>query len=289
MTTSVVIPNWRGRALLEKNLPAITNCDFDEIIVVDDASQDGSSEFLAENYPQVEVIKHDKNRGFARSVNDGVRAAKGDIIILLNTDVAPRKGLKTEILKQFKNPDIFAISFNEEKGWGFVKGVFYKGLIEHRPGGRPHGLVESFWASGGSAAYDRRKWLELGGMRTLYHPFYWEDLDLGFRAWKQGWIILWDYNARVLHEGGSTIKKNFPKKSIERVVKRNQIFFFWSNIEDWRLWSLHLLWLPVRMLKYGYFIPVLLALTKLPQVILCRIRSKAGKVSDEQILNKFKD
>lgn len=289
MKTSVVIPNWKGRELLEKNLPSILECDFEETIVVDDASPDDSNEFLKENYPQVKIVKHLKNKGFIQSVNDGFKAARGGIVVLLNTDVTPRKGLREEVVKQFKDPNIFAVSFNEEAEWGYVKGVFYKGLIEHRSGSKPRGVIESFWASGGSAAYDRKKWLELGGMRTLYHPFYWEDLDLGYRAWKRGWRILWDYDARALHEHGSTIKKNFAKEKINWTVKRNQILFFWTNINSFPMWFSHLLWLPIRIISYGYFIPVLWAILKVPEVFAERSKHTGDVLSDEEILNKFKN
>lgn len=289
MKTSIVIPNWNGRGLLEKNLPAVLEMGSDEVIVVEDGSTDGSLEFVEEKYPEVRVIEHKVNQGFIKSVNDGFEKAIGDIVLLLNTDVTPQLGLKEVVVQHFKkDKELFAVSFNEESEWGSVKGVFYKGLVEHRPGTKPRHPVESFWASGGSAAYDRRKWLELGGMRAIYSPFYWEDLDIGYRAWKAGWRILWDYNARALHQHGATIKKKFSASKIDRTVKRNQILFFWTNITSVRMWLAHLLWLPIRMLFYGYFVPVILATLRMPQVIVLRTRCVAAKLEDEEILAKFK-
>src|SRR4030043_315219 len=98
MKTSVVIPNWKGRSLLEKNLPAVLATKPDEVIVVDDASPDDSNTFLEKNYPQVKLIKHQKNLGFAAGCNSGVKAAKSEIVVLLNLDVVPEKDALEKIL-----------------------------------------------------------------------------------------------------------------------------------------------------------------------------------------------
>jgi len=95
MRISVLIPNYNGRHLLEKNLPVILKaCERWkkgewEVIIVDDASTDDSVDFLKKNYPQVKIVRHAKNQRFAAACNSGVRAAKGDIVVLLNNDVAP--------------------------------------------------------------------------------------------------------------------------------------------------------------------------------------------------------
>ena len=92
---TVVIPNWNGRDLLEKYIPSIVEAlagnDANEILVVDNASQDGSVEFLREHFPQVTVVALEGNRGFGGGSNAGFRAARNDVVVLLNSDmrVAP--------------------------------------------------------------------------------------------------------------------------------------------------------------------------------------------------------
>jgi O-antigen biosynthesis protein len=88
---SVVIPNWNGRDLLEKYLPSVVAAmagnPRNEIIVVDNASEDGSAEFVAKHFPEVRVIRNAKNLGFGGGSNLGFREARNDIVVLLNSDM----------------------------------------------------------------------------------------------------------------------------------------------------------------------------------------------------------
>src|SRR5580658_864762 len=86
---SIVIPNWNGRGLLEKYLPSVVASieghPGSEIILVDNGSQDGSAAFVRERFPQVRVLALDRNLGFGRGSNAGFRAARHDIVVLLNS------------------------------------------------------------------------------------------------------------------------------------------------------------------------------------------------------------
>lgn len=288
MKTTIVIPNWQGRELLKKNLSAVLDLGADEVIVTDDGSSDGSVEFIRKKFSEIRVIEHPRRLGFSKNVNSGVASALGDIIILLNTDVLPKRGLLKSVLPHFKDPSVFAVSFNEDK-WGPAQGIFHHGFIEHRPGKKVKIPAKSFWASGGSAAFDREKWDILGGLDPIYDPFYWEDLDLSYRAQKRGWRVIWEPNARVFHEHEGTISKIFSKKTREWIVERNQILFFWINVSDPIFWLKHILWLSTRLIKPGYWIPFVWAILKLPQVLVRLVHSVPGKVKDEEILAQFKD
>jgi len=94
LTVSIIIPNYDGAELLRRNLPKVIagagkRCQ--EIIVVDDGSTDDSIKIMQSAYwrTKLKIIKNKKNLGFASTVNRGVRAAKGEIVVLLNTDVYP--------------------------------------------------------------------------------------------------------------------------------------------------------------------------------------------------------
>src|SRR3990167_6085201 len=107
MKISVIIPNFNGRKLLEKNLPQVLKELIDaEVIIVDDASTDGSADFLSKNYPQIKVISRKQNMGFASSVNLGVKSAQGELLLLLNSDVYPRKNLLGPLLPYFNDPSV---------------------------------------------------------------------------------------------------------------------------------------------------------------------------------------
>src|SRR3989344_8187677 len=89
---SIIIPNWNGKSLLEKNLPGVIATAKDaEIIVVDDGSTDGSVGYLKAKFPNVTVVEKKRHEGFASTVNAGIAAAITDIVVLLNTDVEPEE------------------------------------------------------------------------------------------------------------------------------------------------------------------------------------------------------
>lgn len=292
MKTSVVIPNWNGRELLEKNLPKVLAIGANEVIVVENGSTDGSLEYIkvlsAKSEGQkLKIIENNENLGFARGINQGVEEATGEVVVLLNTDVAPEKDLLKYVLPHFEDTHVFAVSFNEEK-WSWARGYFRHGLIEHGSGEKTAKTHVSFWASGGSAAFDRKKWLELGGFNLIYEPFYWEDTDISYRAQKRGWEVLWEPNAKVEHMHEATVGKHAMASRKDIISQRNQILFFWCNITSLSLWLEHFLWMPVRLLRLMYWIPFLGALIKFPQAVASCARNGGSKLSDEEILAKFK-
>ncbi|SVC60584.1 uncharacterized protein METZ01_LOCUS313438, partial [marine metagenome] len=89
MKISVVVPNWNGMKFIGMCLDSLARSDFDdyEVIVVDNGSVDGSCEMIEENYPQVRLIKNQENMGFAVACNQGINAARGTYISLLNNDI----------------------------------------------------------------------------------------------------------------------------------------------------------------------------------------------------------
>jgi len=111
---SIVIPNWNGRDLLEKYVPSILEATkhnpANEIIVVDNASEDGSAAFLKEHFPTVRVLEMDRNYGFGGGSNRGFAAAKNDIVVLLNSDMRVAPDFLASLLEGFHDENVFAVS-----------------------------------------------------------------------------------------------------------------------------------------------------------------------------------
>ncbi len=289
MSTSVVIPNWRGRDLLAKNLPLVLKCGFDEVIIVDDASPDDSIAFLEREFPQVKVIKSKKNRGFSRSINTGVGQASGEIVFLLNLDVTPQGSIVKPILKHFQRDEsVFGVSLHEE-GYGWSRPQVADGLLAHLPGGETKGSHNTFWISGGSGAFRKILWDKLGGMDTMFSPFYWEDVELSYRALRRGLKLIWEPEARVVHEHETTINTQyFSSKKLSWIKDRNQLLFTWKHLTLWELLSLHLPGLLKRLLKPGYWVVLTLALLRLPWVLKGRIIEKReARLSNAEIFKQF--
>jgi len=294
LTVSVVMPNLNGEKLLEKNLPFLLKAkgnpgnNIIEIIVVDDGSWDQSVKLLSSKFPEVKLIKHKINRGFSAAVNTGARAAKGDLILLINTDVIPEVNFLAPIFKDFENKKVFAISLHE-KGFSWAKGSFSGGYIQLAMGEEGTEVHPSFYVSGGSGVFRRDYWMALGGMdEKLLSPFYWEDIDLCYRAAKHGYINLWEPEGIVVHNHESTISK-FPKSYVQRVRERNQLLVIWKNIHSPVLIRKHFIGVLKRVVTHpGYLRVVFMALGKLGTALAERKKEvKLSKVSDEVIFSRF--
>lgn len=295
LEVSVIIPNYNGYDLLVKNLPHVLAAyrnkknGIKEIILVDDASKDDSVSLVKKIFPQIKIIKHRVNRGFSASVNMGVRCAGAGLITLLNTDVYPERDFLIHALHHFRKENVFGVSFHEEN-FGWARGVFKDGFIVHEPGMGDKTTKETFWVNGGSGIFRRKYWMELGGMdEKLFSPFYWEDVDLSYRAAKRGWINLWEPKAHVVHEHESTIRK-IAKNYRARIQQRNQLLFIWKNLTSQILFRKHVIGLFQRLSRHpGYILIVLAALPKLKIVVKERKKEmKEAKVADETIFAKFR-
>ncbi|MGH9648754.1 MAG: glycosyltransferase family 2 protein, partial [Bryobacteraceae bacterium] len=216
---SVVIPNWNGRDLLEKYLPsviaALSHSPQNEIIVVDNGSEDGSAPFVREHFPQVRVLALERNLGFGGGSNAGFRAASNDIVVLLNSDMRVERNFLEPLLSGFEDAKTFAVScqifFSDpekpREETGLTEGWWSQGglRVRHRVELEIHQLYPCFYGGGGSCAFDRKKFLELGGFDELLNPFYLEDTDLGYLAWKRAWKVLYQPASVVYHEHRGTI------------------------------------------------------------------------------------
>ena len=285
---SIIIPNFNGKDILGKNLPVVLKaCEKfglhqTEIIVVDDASSDESVSFVEKNFPQIKLVIHQVNQFFAATCNTGVSLAKGQIVVLLNSDVVPEVDFLPPLVNHFNNEETFSVGCREvdcRNGKEILSGkgimMFKRGLVVHRRAPEQDAGITS-WTSAGSAAYSREKWEKLGGLDTLFRPAYEEDRDLSYRASKHGWVNLYEPKSVVHHHHETTNQKVFGNRKIEIYSFKNQFLFVWKNITDSKYLLSHLVWLPYHLtltnfrtdgrLLQGF----ILALKQLPEVLKSR-------------------
>lgn len=309
MDVSIVIPNYNGEDLLNKNLPFVFAAasyyetkegDDVEIIVVDDNSKDNSIDVVKKISSEIRVIKNKKNEGFATTVNKGVSNAKGDIVVLLNTDVKPQKDFLTPLARPFVKENVFAVGCMDKsieqdstilRGRGL--GWWEKGFLVHR-----RGEVEknnTLWVNGGSGGFRKSIWEKLGGLNTLYKPFYWEDIDISYRALKSGYDVLFEPKSVVVHEHErGAIKKRYSPFMIRCVAYKNQFIFVWENATDLDLQFLHVLWLPYHFIKafirldIAFFIGFFWALGSFFKILQTSLKAQEFFVkTDREVVREF--
>lgn len=302
MNVSIVVPNYNGEEILKKNLPKVLDVVEDaEVIVVDDASTDGSLKILDGFKSKIKVIKNEKNLGFSSSINRGVKEAEEEMVVLLNTDVVPEKDFLKPLLEHFKDEKVFAVgcmdkSIEDEKtvlrGRGI--GEWKRGLFIHSRGEVDR--TNTLWVNGGSGAFRKSIWEKLGGFNELYSPFYWEDIDLSYRALKSGYKIVFEPKSVVTHEHEKgAIKSVYSDFQIRTIAYRNQFIFVWKNITDFSMKVNHLFWLPYYI--FSAFLRVDIAFIKgildafilFPKIIKYKdIEQKFSVLKDNQVLTPFK-
>jgi GT2 family glycosyltransferase len=210
---SVVIPNWNGRRWLPGCLAALAAQErvADRVIVVDNGSTDGSVEYLASAHPEVLVVELGFNTGFAHAANVGLRAARSELVALINTDVelapdwvgrlerrlAADAGAASVACKMLSldRPSVVYDAGDVLRRDGACE---QRGRFE-RDDGSWDAAGEVFGACAGAALYRREAVLSAGGFDERYFA-YLEDVDLALRLRLAGWRCLYE-PAVALHAG----------------------------------------------------------------------------------------
>lgn len=308
---SVIIPNWNGKYLLEDCLVSLVkqNIEEFEIILVDNASTDGSLEYVAEKFPGVKVIKLEKNFGFARAINEGVKVSKVEYVVFLNNDTKVEKDwLKNLINCVNKHPEV--ISVNSK-----LLNYYYRKIIDgvgiqinevgqarsigwqEKDSGQYNKEEYIFGATGGASLFRRKDFIKVGGFDESYF-MYSEEVDFAFRAQFKGYKSIFCPKAIVYHKHKASAKKR--PQHIEYWQFRNMLQtiikdFPTSLLLKKRRWlKIILVFLNTifYQLKSGYFWPPVLTklwiLYSLPSLLEKRKKIQGEKkVSDEYIESFF--
>ncbi len=232
MTVAIVILNWNGKNWLKKFLPSVIEHSSEaDIVVIDNASTDHSIEFLKSNFPQIKIVKNQKNSGFAAGYNQGLKSIQADIYCLLNSDIEVTENWIAPITKLFsENNGIAAIQpkildYNQKDkfefagaggglidnlGYPYCRGRVFENIESDN--GQYNDETEIFWASGCSLFIRSQDFWNMNGFDERFFAHQ-EEIDLCWRLKNEGRKIYYCGKSTVYHVGGGTLKKENPEKT----------------------------------------------------------------------------
>jgi len=307
-SVSIIIPNWNGADLLRAYLPSVLAAGKKyrgqtEVIVVDDASTDASVSLLENEFSDVRRVVHPQNQGFGKACWSGAGAAGHPVLIFLNSDVSVDPEFIEPLVLGLTDPAVFAASPLILDDSGALSNVtisipyFRRGKIRYKSFSpqlllsRPAALPKPWYTLfplGAAFAVDRGRFLKLNGFDDLFAPFYYEDTDLGFRAWRRGWQCVVIPESRVIHFHTGTIARSFKRFSVNAVRKRNRLFFLWKNLTSDKLLRRHLLFQLLRVcyrplcLDFMVLAATILAIPGFTRAMHRRREEKKAAVNSEE-------
>lgn len=292
----IYILNYNGKELLEKCLPSVMaaaakSAYIPSVTIVDNCSIDGSKQFVLNEFKDVRFKEMKENRVLC-SFNDAAEGSNADVVIFLNNDLVVDENFidpLVDIFSQKENVFLAAARVYNFDGtdleegktrpfikWGIVKGISkYKGYEKDLEGISPTFLA-------GFGAFDRKKFLELGGYDPLYLPGIMEDTDICFRAWKRGYYCYYQPKSHIYHMGKVSFTKRFGNKKLLAISHRNTYFFIWKNITDVRILIINMIFMLPRIayalvtFKWEIIRGFFSFLANIPDVVKSRIRETAN-------------
>lgn len=260
-SVAIVILNWNGKNFLERFLPSVLADDFPgaDVIIADNGSTDDSVDFLQQHYPQLRIIRNNRNEGFAKGYNIALKQVVSDYYVLLNNDVEVTKGWIKPVIDLMENdPGIAAcqpklLSYNNKRvfeyagasgGWlDFLAYPFMRGRIFEdceEDNGQYDDAVPCFWASGAALFVRASVYHQLGGLDEYFFAHQ-EEIDLCWRIQLAGHKVYVQPSSVVYHVGGGSLPKGNSRKVFLNF--RNNIIMLAKNST-----SLDALWkVPVRI------------------------------------------
>ncbi len=244
---SVIIVNFNGKHFLKDCLNSLENSDFPkdklEVILVDNASNDGSFEYTKENYPWVKILKLDKNYGFCKPNNEGAKIAKGKYVVFLNNDTAVDKSWLSELIKgALCNKEVVSCAskilyydrrdtINAAGGKITITGSgFYKGY--GAKDGKNYNIQKyTGFGCGAGVLVDKEFFLNVNGFDEDYFASC-EEHDLGWKSWLYGHKVLYVPTAVMYHKESGTFgsKSSFSPVKVY-LITRNRLYNLFKNLE----------------------------------------------------------
>lgn len=245
---TVVVVSWNALPVVRKCLPSVARTRWSnlELVFADNASTDGSADWVQSHYPQFRVIRHPENWLFSRGNNEAVRQTEGDYVVLLNNDVeVPPDWLEPMVelaesderiaaiqpkILQYEARDMFeyaggAGGFLDKLGYPFARGRIFESLEADR--GQYDSSIDLDWASG-AALLLRRSALDRSGLLDEQFDMHMEEIDLCWRLRRLGYRITLAARSRVYHIGGASLSVRDPRKLYFNV--RNSLLMLYKNL-----------------------------------------------------------
>ncbi|GFP32661.1 rhamnosyltransferase [Candidatus Hakubella thermalkaliphila] len=253
---AILISNYNGKHFLEYCLPSVldqSGADFD-VFLIDNASSDGSADFVRENFPQINIIQNKENLGFAEGNNVGIRKVidRYPYIAFLNNDTKVNKDWLKELLKSIDRSSEIGISTSvilDSQGQ-MIQGAggYFASVVTGTNAGAFHNqeyrdfdLTKDFpvfWASGCSFLVKSQILREIGLFDENYFSYY-EDIDLSWRTLMHGYRITCSVGSCVCHYGSGTWKGRPPSFYL---AERNRLLTYFKNLSCFNLlWILPIL------------------------------------------------
>ncbi len=255
-TLALLLLSWNTADLLAACLHSIPDgaagLDY-HIIVVDNASTDGSADMVARDFPDVQLIRSAENLGFARGNNLGIRAVNADVsyILLLNSDTIVKPGsLRTlvrfmdthpeagavspRLLRPDGTPQPYAFGGDPTPGYLLRRGFNQVALHRHLHDWATEQTQPVDWVSG-ACLLARRAAIEQTGLLDENMFMYFEDNDWCLRIRKAGWKVYYNPQVEIVHLGGQSLKKN-PKA--QNAYYDSLIYFYakhYGRVSQWLL------------------------------------------------------
>ena len=257
MDVAIVLLNWNGRSLMERFVPLLIentpkpterlNCF---VVVADNASTDGSLEWLDANFPQIDTIAFDKNYGYAGGYNRALKEIEADYYVLLNSDVEvapgwienlvdfmednPDVGICQPKLLSLKQRDSFEYAgacggFVDALGYPFCRGRIISNI--EKDNGQYDKPIECFWATGACLMIRSGLYHHLGGLDPSFFA-HMEEIDLCWRAKLAGHRVWAVPSAVAYHLGGGSLDNASPKKLY--LNYRNNLMMLYKNLPSSR-------------------------------------------------------
>jgi len=254
--TAIVILNWNGIDFLKMFLGnVIRNSTYNDtvIYVADNGSTDGSTEWIAENHKEVNLIKLDINHGFAGGYNLAINQIKAQYYVLLNSDIEVTENwLHPLVSFMDNNPDVAScqpkiLSFNKKNyfeyagaagsfidkyGYPFCRGRIFDKV--EKDIGQYDSKIDIFWSSGACMIVRGEAWNKCGGFDASFFA-HMEEIDLCWRFHKAGYRVSYIPGSVVFHIGGGALPYNSPFKTYLNF--RNSLFLLYKNLPANKLHS----------------------------------------------------
>ena len=248
---AVIILNWNGEKLLKEFLPSVvahTNPEIGKVVVADNGSTDGSLSLLEKNFSSVEVLRFDKNHGYAGGYNLAIAhyASEYPYVVLLNSDVAVDGDWLSPLYRfmvehdgvgacqpkilSYRNPSQFEYAgacggFIDRNGYPYCRGRVFATLEEDC--GQYDESMPIFWATGAALMIRSRLYLKVGGLDVDFFA-HMEEIDLCWRTLLSGWQIYVVPQSHVYHLGGGSLDASNPRKTYLNF--RNNLLMLHKNL-----------------------------------------------------------